>query len=220
VRAAAIIPVKRFGAAKQRLATELEPKSRVVLARAMLDDVLDAASATRLLDRVIVVTGEPSAARAALSREAEVIDDPLDRGHSRAARLGVERALELGVDVAALLPGDCPLLDPAELDAALARLSSPAVTVVPDRHDSGTNALLLAPPDVIQPAFGAGSRARHEGLARAAGVEVKVEGLESLAPDVDTAADLATVAELLPARPGRAASTAAALRDLGPRGSR
>ena len=216
MRTAAIIPVKRFGAAKQRLAAALEPGSRVLLASAMLDDVLDAAAATRALARVIVVTGEEVAARAAREREAEVIDDPADSGHSRAALVGIERALQLGMDAAALLPGDCPLLDPDELDAALARLSPPAVAVVPDRHGTGTNALLLAPPDAISPAFGEGSRARHEQLARSAGVSGRVEPLASLAPDVDTAADLAAIAELLDERPERAVHTAAALRDLDP----
>jgi 2-phospho-L-lactate/phosphoenolpyruvate guanylyltransferase len=215
VRAAAIIPVKRFGAAKQRLAAELEPSARVRLAGAMLEDVLAAVDATPAVERMIVVTGEPAATRAARAHGAEVIDDPADRGHSRAARLGVERAVALDFEVAALVPGDCPLLDSAELDAAVARLSPPEVAVVPDRHGTGTNALLLAPPDAIAPAFGEGSRARHEGLARAAGVAARVAPLASLAPDVDTADDLAAVAALLRERPAGALRTAAAIRALG-----
>jgi 2-phospho-L-lactate guanylyltransferase len=214
VRAAAIIPVKRFDAAKQRLAPELDPEVRERLVRAMLDDVLDATTASTALDRVIVVTGEPYAAGAARAHGAEVIDDPDDGGHSPAARLGVKRALELDMDVAALLPGDCPLLDADELDATLVRLSAGRVAIVPDRHGTGTNALLLAPPDAIEPAFGQGSRARHESLARSAGVDGRVEPLASLAPDVDTAADLAAVSELLRERPEQAPRTAAALRDL------
>jgi 2-phospho-L-lactate/phosphoenolpyruvate guanylyltransferase len=195
VRAAAIIPVKRFGAAKQRLAAELEPSARVRLAGAMLEDVLAAVDATPAVERMIVVTGEPAATRAARAHGAEVIDDPADRGHSRAARLGVERALALDFEVAALVPGDCPLLDSAELDAAMARLSPPQVA--------------------IAPAFGEGSRARHEGLARAAGVAARVAPLASLAPDVDTADDLAAVAALLRERPAGALWTAAAIRALG-----
>jgi 2-phospho-L-lactate guanylyltransferase len=118
------------------------------------------------------------------------------------------------MDAAALLPGDCPLLDAAELDAAVARLPARGVAVVPDRHGTGTNALLLAPPDAIEPAFGEGSRARHERLARSAGVECRVEPLASLATDVDTAADLAVLAELLRQRPRSAERTHAALRNL------
>lgn len=214
MRVAASIPVKRFGGAKQRLGHELAAGPRIALAEAMVNDVLDAVAASRALDRVLVVTGEPVVARAAWDRDAEVLDDAEDTGHSEAARRGVARALELGMDAAALLPGDCPLLDPAELDFALGRLAPGQVTIVPDRHGSGTNALLLAPPDAIEPAFGEGSRARHESLARTAGVTGRVEPLASLAPDVDTPSDLSTIAELLRARPGRAPHTAAALRDI------
>ena len=42
--------------------------------------------------------------------------------------------------------------------------------VVPDRHGTGTNALLLQPPDVMAPSFGEGSHARHLGNARGAGI--------------------------------------------------
>ena len=45
------------------------------------------------------------------------------------------------------------------------------MTIVPDRHGTGTNALLLSPPDVIAPAFGPDSRARHVAIAERAGVD-------------------------------------------------
>src|SRR5690242_5229640 len=96
-----------------------------------------------------------------LTTTIEVLRDPADQGHSEAATLGIVRARALGADCAALLPGDCPLLDPSELDSALDRVAAGRVGVVPDRHGEGTNALLLAPPDAIGPAFGPGSRSRH-----------------------------------------------------------
>ena len=109
-----------------------------------------------------MVTGERRAERIALrgARRAtaplEVFRDPQDVGHSEAATLGIVRAKALGAACVALLPGDCPLLEPAELDAALERMRSGRVAIVPDRHGTGTNALLLSPPDAIGPAFGPG----------------------------------------------------------------
>ena len=44
--------------------------------------------------------------------------------------------------------------------------------VVPDRHGTGTNGLLLTPPDAIAPSFGPGSCERHRALARAAGARL------------------------------------------------
>jgi 2-phospho-L-lactate guanylyltransferase len=138
------------------------------------------------------------------------VEDPRDAGQSAAARLGVSRALERGARHALLVPGDCPALDPAEVEALVAGVvARPSVAVIPDRHGTGTNGLLLTPPDVIAPAFGAGSFDRHVEAARRAGVAVHVERLSSLALDVDTAADLAALREAL----GR--SSAAAPRTRG-----
>lgn len=213
--AVAILPVKRFGSAKQRLAATVGARARAELAAAMLDDVLRALRDSRELERVIVVSGEPVAQGATRRSGAELVSDPDDAGHSEAAARGVARALELGARAAVLLPGDCPLLDAGELDSALRDLPPRHVGVVPDRHGTGTNALLLAPPDAIEPAFGEGSRARHLGLAQAAGVPASVMELRSLALDIDTPQDLEAVAAALGEPPPRAPSTSAALRASG-----
>ncbi len=63
------------------------------------------------------------------------------------------------------------------------------VAIVPDRHGAGTNALLLAPPEVIAPAFGIGSRESHARAATEAGARF-VELESPLSFDVDTSADL------------------------------
>ncbi len=73
---------------------------------------------------------------------------------------------------------------------------APSVLVVPDRHGTGTNALLLTPPDSIPPSFGPGSCERHLALAQARGVKAEVVRLPSLALDVDTPEDLEALAGL------------------------
>ncbi len=221
MRATAIIPVKRFGRAKQRLLDRLDRPQRADLVKSMLTDVLAAVSAAESVERLIVVTGEGRAERIALrnaqrtTTPLEVLREPADRGHSEAATLGIVRALALGAECSALLPGDCPLLDPAELDAALGRMSPGRVAVIPDRHGTGTNGLLLAPADAIGPAFGEGSAERHRDRAERAGYEAEVEPLESLALDLDTPEDLEALAAALVEQPDRAPQTTAALARLG-----
>jgi 2-phospho-L-lactate guanylyltransferase len=221
MQATAIIPVKRFGDAKQRLLTTLDRPQRAALVKAMLTDVLVAVTDSREVERVIVVTAEGRAQRIALAHArragtpVEVFQDPADRGHSEAATLGIIRAKALGAECVALLPGDCPLLDAGELDAALDRMHPGRVAVVPDRHGAGTNALLMSPPDAMGPAFGPDSRARHTDRAERTGHEVAVEPLESLSLDVDTPDDLDAMAALLEADPKRATATAAELVRLG-----
>jgi 2-phospho-L-lactate/phosphoenolpyruvate guanylyltransferase len=221
MRATVILPVKRFGDAKQRLLTVLDRPQRAALVKAMLSDVLVAATEAREVERVIVVTSEGRAQRIALSHARrtgtpiEVFEEPADRGHPEAATLGIVRAKALGASCVALLPGDCPLLDPDELDTALARMCPGRVAVVPDRHGTGTNALLMAPPDAIGPAFGPGSCARHSERAESAGHDMAVETLASLALDVDTPGDLQEMAAVLESEPDRAPMTAEALEAIG-----
>jgi 2-phospho-L-lactate/phosphoenolpyruvate guanylyltransferase len=215
VRATAIIPVKRFGHAKQRLLEAFDRPARAAVVKAMLRDVLAAISEAKQVERLIVVTGEGRAERIALhharrtTTPLEVLREPKDAGHSHAATLGIVRAKALGADCVALLPGDCPLLEPAELDGALRRMRTGRVAVVPDRHGTGTNGLLMSPPDAIGPAFGEGSRDRHAERARSAGHEVAIEALPSLALDLDTPDDLEALAAALAEAPdpGRATAT-------------
>jgi 2-phospho-L-lactate guanylyltransferase len=216
VRTLAILPVKRFDAAKQRLGAGLEADSRRVLAEAMVGDVLDALGRVAGLDGVIVVTGEARAAELARAAGARVLDDADDAGQSAATLRGIAAALADGCERVLLVPGDCPALDPAEVDALLDRRAEhpPAVAIVPDRHGTGTNALLLSPPDVLEPGFGPGSRDRHVERAVAAGADPFVEELRSLALDVDTPDDLAALRRALAGRVGRAPRTAATLERL------
>jgi 2-phospho-L-lactate guanylyltransferase len=203
--------VKRFGAAKQRLAAGIDDERRAAVVAAMLEDVLEAIRGARSIERTIVVTSEPTAAELAVGAGAEVLPDPDEGGHSGATLVGIARALELGAACAVLLPGDCPLLDPRELERLLTGMPERFVAVVPDRHGTGTNALALAPPGAIRPAFGEGSCARHVAAAREAGVPFAVEELSSLALDLDTPADVVALARVLAEQPGRAQRTAKAL---------
>ena len=207
MRTCAVLPVKRFDDAKQRLDRTLNAGTRRALAEAMVSDVLHGLRRAQRVDKVIVVTGESGAEALARAYDAESIPDD-DRGHSHAARSGVDWALERDYDRVLLVPGDCPALDPNEVDELVRTgLTAPDVVIVPDRHGEGTNALLLAPPDAIAPSFGPGSRARHEQAAEAAGARWRIAEPRSLVLDVDTADDIAALRAALEARTGGAAHT-------------
>lgn len=212
MRTLAILPVKSFDAAKRRLAPTLGPGLRRELARAMFTDVLTSLRRVPRLDSVAVVTADQDADAAARSQRALVLRDTEQAGQSAAAAIGISFALTEGFDRVLLVPGDTPLLDPGEV-AALLRVRRP-VSIVPDRHGTGTNALLLRPPDAIAPSFGPGSLERHVAVAAAAGVASAVEKVPTLMLDVDTGADLSALTAALAARRGQAPSTRAALRRL------
>jgi 2-phospho-L-lactate guanylyltransferase len=211
VNATAILPVKRLYAAKQRLSAGLGGEQRRRLVAAMVADVLEAIAAARTIEATILVTGDPVAQELAAEVGAAVVPDPDDGAHNGAAAAGIARAEADGAGCVVLLPGDCPLLDPRELDSLLTGIPDSYVGIVPDRHGTGTNALVLSPPDAIAPSFGENSCVRHVSLAREAGVAFGVDELPSLALDLDTPADIIALTRELDARPGRASRTAKAL---------
>jgi 2-phospho-L-lactate/phosphoenolpyruvate guanylyltransferase len=211
MRTAAILPVKHFAQAKRRLGESVAGELRDDLARAMVGDVLDALGAATSIQRTIVVTREDSVAAAAREIGALIVEDTAEASQSAAVSLGVARALVDGFERVVCVPGDCPALDPIELDALLERSGSSTVVIVPDRHGSGTNGLLLAPPDAISPSFGPDSRARHTALALAAGIAARIEQPPSLLLDIDTGEDLAVLRDRLSGEHIRASRTRAVL---------
>ncbi len=213
MRTAAVLPVKRFARAKQRLGGSVEDDVRLALAAAMVADVLHALAQTDALAQTIVVTQEQAVAAMASELDATVVADPDERGQSAAAALGVSHALAAGAERVLCVPGDCPALAPEELTALLCEpaRAEREVVIVPDRHGTGTNGLLLAPPGAIAPAFGPGSRERHERLAAAAGVRCSLAHPPSLLLDVDTGADLQTLRRRLAGEGARAPRTRAVL---------
>jgi len=216
MRTVAVLPVKSFARAKQRIAGAVAGPDRRILAEAMVEDVLAALAAVDGLHGVVVVTAEIRAHALALEAGASVVPDPREAGQSFAAGVGIEAAVADGADRVLLVPGDCPALDPGEIESLLGIRRAAEVVIVPDRHGSGTNALLLSPPDAVTPTFGPGSFARHAATARAAGATVRVAQVPSLGLDVDTPGDLAALRAALGARSQGAARTRAVLERLTP----
>ena len=214
MRTAAILPVKSFTQAKQRLRYELAAHDRRALVEAMFADALVALGRVRSLERIVVVTGDRTAQRIAGGYGATVVEDD-ERGHNTAAVRGIETLLEVGIERALLVPGDCPLLSPDDLNTLLTHpAGEPSVLIVPDRHGTGTNALLLTPPDALRPSFGPDSRRRHLADASEAGVAAEVVELDSLGLDVDTPEDLEALRRQLASIHGGAAHTRGMLNQL------
>jgi 2-phospho-L-lactate guanylyltransferase len=215
MRTLAILPVKRFDAAKQRLARVLGSGSRQALAQAMFLDVLGSLRRVSGLAGIVVVTCDPVAEAAARSHRIPVLRDH-GAGQSSAASVGLDLAVARRARRALLVPGDVPLLDPEEVTAWLeqARRDPVDVRIVPDRHGEGTNALLIDPPEAFEPAFGEGSLERHVERAQGTGLAYRIDAVESLLGDVDTPEDLAALWTALDERRGLAPHTRGALRQL------
>lgn len=189
----AVVVARISHGAKSRLAPVLDEVERGRLALAMLSDVLHVLHQSPLLDGVISVVDDPAGRDRASQLGAVVVDDRRADDMNAAVALGLAVARKHAARTAIVLPGDVPNITRADL-ATLLEAAEPAeraVIVGASRDGLGTNALLLRPLNVIQPAFGPPSVERHRRLGLAAGARTRVVVDLGLALDVDTPADLA-----------------------------
>jgi 2-phospho-L-lactate/phosphoenolpyruvate guanylyltransferase len=201
-----LVPVKALAEAKGRLAPEVGPLQRRLLAIAMFEDVVAALQAVPGLDRPVVVSPDREVWRRADAMGCRVVEEPPGAGDLN----GALAAAAAATNGSALLvvAADLPLASAAGLERVLAAATAP-VAVVPSHDGGGTNVLAWRDPASFAPSFGPASAARH--LAVPGAVRVDEPGL---ALDVDTAGDLRLVA----ARLDPASVTARRLRDLEVRG--
>jgi 2-phospho-L-lactate/phosphoenolpyruvate guanylyltransferase len=186
----ALIPVKRFGDAKQRLSGLLTNDERAYLARVMLEDVLRTLSQIEEFAGVLVVTDDDSVQKVAQDAGADVIIDKSGAGLNGAIEAG-QRALGRRSKAIVVLPGDIPQLSADDLRTVLGDLDEALVVAAPAKRDGGTNLLAAAPAGALAPAFGPDSFARHVESARRRGIEARIRRLASVALDLDRADDIA-----------------------------
>ena len=190
----ALVPLRGLEDAKTRLGAELDPEERMELVIAMSTRTLTATRDAPGIRGTVLVTADPAAAALAEALGAVTLVQRLP-GLNAALREARAIALDRGATAVLVLPIDLPAISAAEIRALLlegaaqASPGRPLVLAVPDRHGSGTNALLVSPPAAIEPAFGEGSFAAHRAAATAAGA-VFVRHAGPLTLDVDTSADL------------------------------
>ena len=116
----AVLPIKPFATAKQRLGGDVSAGTRREIAESMVTDVLMALRRAEAVDRVFV-TSEPTANAIGTGYGAPWSWATRRAGHSAATMLGVARAVERGADRVLLVAADCPALDPLDVDDLLAR---------------------------------------------------------------------------------------------------
>jgi 2-phospho-L-lactate guanylyltransferase len=194
----AVIPVGTLAGAKSRLGAVLDAEERLELTVRLARTTIAAAIATDGIAETLVVTPDDTVRRLAEELGARPLRQR-DGGLNRGIDAGRAEALAAGAAAVLILPIDLPEISSEAIAVILETLQSPRrplVTIVPDRHGRGTNALLLAPPDAIDTCFGGDSRAAHAAAAEAAGAEL-VELGGPLTLDVDTPDDLLLAESIL-----------------------
>lgn len=210
-----VVPVKTTERAKGRLSQILAPDARRDLARAMLRDVLRAATRVRSVTEVWVVSHDRAVLEEVEGWGARPLKENYDMGLNPALRFATKAAREEGAEALLVLPSDVPLVTSDDLERVLrprgrASPDQGLVVGVPSKEGTGTNALLRIPPDVIPPRFGPASFDRHTREAARRKVRFIARRVARLAFDVDTPKDLIALLTR-----GRRGETALVLKRLG-----
>jgi 2-phospho-L-lactate guanylyltransferase len=200
----AVVPVKEFHGAKQRLASALSPDERRLLATTMLEDVLEAVSAVWELAGVLVVTVDPAATSLASRYGARVVTEAAVEGHTGAVTAAARLLVREGRAGMMTMPGDIPRLSSAEIAATLAaHRAAPAFTIVPAHDDLGSNAIICSPPDAIPLRFGEDSFYPHLDAARRCGIDPLIVRHPGIGMDIDNPVDLVAFLRMSPRVPTR-----------------
>jgi 2-phospho-L-lactate guanylyltransferase len=185
----AVVPVKDLRGTKSRLAPILDPGARAGLTLYMMGRVVAAIKGVGIED-VCVVSPDRIVLNEAQRRGATPLAQQ-SRGLNPALEEGRGRALDLGASTLLVFPADLPLLDEDDVRAVLRTAEGRSVVISPDGARSGTNALLIRPPDALPFAFGPDSFEAHLEAARERGLDARVCERSHLAFDLDTEGDLA-----------------------------
>ena len=190
-RTAALLPLKDFVSAKQRLSGVLAPHERRALFHAMVEDVLSALTKSQLIHHVLIVSDDPAAGLIAAKFGAACISErQLGVGGLNPVVTAAARYLkQQGFQRILITHGDLPLIDAQSVDAMLVS-STDGVCIAPDAQRDGSNVMICCPPDAIDFHYGSGSCTAHQQAAQARGVLCELFLSDCLALDIDFPADL------------------------------
>lgn len=174
-----VVPIRDPRTGKSRL------RAGPAVNAAIAQDTLAAAQACTAVERVVLVTDHTDwlAPELLASPKIQVVQQ-LSRGLAEAVALGIDIA---GEGPVAVMLGDLPTLEAAELEAALHAASQVPLGMITDHCDTGTTLITARNASDHRPSFGPGSAALHRGLGYE---ELPVPADSCLRQDVDTPEDL------------------------------
>jgi 2-phospho-L-lactate guanylyltransferase len=188
----AIIPVKPLARAKSRLARALKAPTRAALVRSIFSRTLDVIAQVERIEGVIVVSRDLTILELARQRNAITLMES-DSGLNPAITQAAQWAAHHHARSVIVIPVDLPLITATDLDEMINRAQEERCLILaPDRHEDGTNVLLVRPPDAIRFSYGPASFNAHRAQANAHGLIVHEYRSATTAFDIDVPDDLET----------------------------
>lgn len=186
-----IIPVKPLRRGKSRLSGVLSESERTSLNSCLLENTLQVLSEVSEIDHTLVISRDPQALALARKQGARTLMENHDSNLNRALEFATSMIRKPAHRGILILPADLPLLTSTDIRVLLNSASNPpVVSIAPDRHNEGTNALLISPPGLIRYSFGVGSFERHSAAALQSGARLEIVKNVAMSLDLDTPGDL------------------------------
>ena len=193
----AIVPVKPLRRGKSRLAGTLTEDERTELNQSLLKHTIETLSGLKEIEQVLVVSRDPHALTIARNHGARTVLEDGQPQLNTALKRATVVAQVYATRGVLVLPADLPLISPDDIRELVNRAVDPPVVVIaPDRHQKGTNALLISPAGLIEYDFGENSFQRHCERVKKAGARLEIVNLPSLGLDLDLPEDLELVREM------------------------
>jgi 2-phospho-L-lactate guanylyltransferase len=193
----AIVPVKPLRRGKSRLAGILTEDERADLNRTLLQHTLETLTTLKEMEEVLVISRDPQVLTIARNYGARTVREDGQPDLNTALNRATVIAQVYATRGVLVLPADLPLISREDALALVERADDPPVVVIaPDRHQKGTNALLISPAGLIEYQFGENSFQRHCNLVKKAGARLEIVNLPSLGLDLDSPEDLEIVRNL------------------------
>jgi len=193
----AIVPVKPLRRGKSRLAGVLSEEQRTELNRNLLQNTLKTLAEIKELEEVLVISRDPAALTIARNYGARTVREDGQPELNTALKRATAIAQVYAIRGVLVLPADLPLISREDVQTLIERAVDPPVIVIaPDRHETGTNALLISPSGLIEYDFGENSFQRHCERARNAGARLEIVNLPSLGLDLDLPEDLELIRKM------------------------
>ena len=187
----AIVPVKPLRRGKSRLSGVLSLEARTALNCYLLSNTLETLASVPDIEHSLVVSRDPEALTIAREYGARTVQEQgspqLNIALTRATMVAINHSVQ-GIII---VPADLPLLTVEDIREVVNRAVDPPVVVItPDRHQQGTNALLIEPPGLIKYEYGPGSFLKHCNQAKKVNARLEICMRSSVALDIDLPEDL------------------------------
>ncbi len=184
---AIIIPIKAFHQAKERLSDLLTPAERFFLAKLCAQTVLNASVGYQ----IFVVCDDQEVAEWARLQNANIVWQT-SVGLNNAVNDGVTAVRARNFDLAMIVHSDLLLATGFShlLNDCEPQSLTTSITIVPDRHEDGTNVMVVPTAIDFEFAYGRNSFVEHQKIAKNCNLSVRIIHDQYLSVDIDTVQDL------------------------------